>query len=475
MRPQTCFLPNGRTFTVTPVFGGFNFKFNDLHLSHPHLSPGWSIAISTHNTSPEAEGDASYLKPNFMKPTSNHDYFYISTVFSPPNVDYKPPVSPTREIAKMLWVSLWWYFHEPEPDKGEWRVYIQRDGIFKGQNLLQKLERMGLIASEESIVGGDPVEMRDPYAWSKMFVSRRSFWQIDPRLFLITPIPANPSLVTTATPLARAPPSNEDNLRWIKDAGLEIAEETFFTAAGGPFISRSHIPTYYPPPPALFINSNGIRHPIRPKPPHQGEVFYVRYIPSVHKYISFRAPYLPSSSSEEQFSSTPRTPSISAIRQQYQNMPSDLDRIRKWMNDSATNTDWVETWGPSNQNDQEVSPLSDRNGEEEFLRAHLRNRHSFPAIGCWDGKPFGYFQIYWVKESPLGLGADADNYDRGIHSLYSDPQFTGPLHWTIWLSALVHYCWLADIRTQTVTVELKMDNKTYAFIQLLARTYEQAE
>ncbi|KAI2739168.1 hypothetical protein DTO013F2_9443 [Penicillium roqueforti] len=436
MRPQTCFLPNGRTFTVTPVFGGVNFKFNDLHLSHDSaLPPGWSIAISTYKTCDQDNDDASCQASEFTIPTLDHDYFYISAIIKPPNIDYKPAISPTRQIAKMIWVTLWWYFHEPEPGKGDWRVYIARDGIFKGQNLLQKLERMGLIASEDSIVGDDPIEMRDSFAWSKMFVSRRSFWQIDPRLSLITPVPASASLMSGSAPLSRASFTDGDNMRWIKDFGLAIEEETFSTAAGGPFMSRSHIPTYYHPPPTLFINSNGIQHPMRPKPPHQGEVFYVRYIPSVQQYLSFRVPFLPSSSSQ---GSSSNTPSISTIRQQFQNMSSDLGTLKKWMKGAGTNTGSTEARVPPDQTSQGACPPPYQNNEEEFLRAHLRSRHSFPAIGCWDGKPFGYFQIYWVKESRLGTrGEEVDNYDRGI----------------------LHYCWLADIRTRAVMLELKMDRE----------------
>jgi hypothetical protein len=440
------------------MFGGVIFKANDLHLSHDSaLPPGWSVAISTYKTCVENDDGASREASKFTIPTLDHDYFWISAIVTPPNMDYKPAISPTREIAKMIWVTLWWYFHEPEPGTGDWRVYIARDGIFKGQNLLQKLERMGLIATEESTVGDDPIEMREPQAWSKMFVSRRGFWQTDPRLFLITPVPASVSSTSTSAPLSRASFTNKDNMRWIKDSGLAIEEETFSTAAGGPFMSRSHIPTYYPPAPTLFVNSNGSQHPMRPKPPHQGEVFYVRYVPSVQQYLSFRVPFLPSSRSQGSFSNTP---SISTIRQQFQNMSSDLGTLQKWMKGPGTNTGWSETCLPPDQADQGVCSRPYQMDEEEFLRAHLRSRHSFPAIGCWNGKPFGYFQIYWVKESRLGrLRGDVDNYDRGIHSLFGEPDLFDPCRRSIWLSSLVHYCWLADIRTRAVMMELKMDHE----------------
>lgn len=115
-------------------------------------------------------------------------------------------------------------------------------------------------------------------------------------------------------------------------------------------------------------------------------------------------------------------------------------------------------------NDPRVSAAWGEGGpkekQEKFLRNNLTSRHSFPVIGCWDGKPFGYFEIYWVKEDRLGaLIGGADNYDRGIHLLVGEQEYRGSHRVAIWLSALVHYCWLADPRTQTVMLEPRVDNE----------------
>ena len=99
--------------------------------------------------------------------------------------------------------------------------------------------------------------------------------------------------------------------------------------------------------------------------------------------------------------------------------------------------------------------------QKEFLKASLSSRHSFPAIGCWDGKPFGYFEIYWVKEDKLGPyvdGGGAGDWDRGIHVLVGEQEYRGSLRVKVWLSALVHYCWLADQRTNRVLAEPRIDN-----------------
>ncbi|KAJ5889136.1 hypothetical protein N7504_009946 [Penicillium tannophilum] len=500
MRHSTCHLPNGMTFSVSPVFGGVTFKSNDLNVHNSTFPPGWTIIIHSEKNAklPEEErgrtgsqdgrptsSDGDQNISRFTTPTLSRDCLYISYIVNPPSSEFKPASSPTRHIAMMLWATLWWYFHEPEPDlhldtatcsatphdgrpRGEWRVNIKREGIFKGRNLLQKLERMGLIASEDSSVGLQPVETRDSSNWSNMFVSRRSFWQIDPRLFLftLTPRGAPPSPSLTPFQSRHASPAR-DGLP--VSTGLSPTEATFHTGnvspftSAGPFTSGSHLPTYYPPAPTQYKFTNGVRHPIRPKPPHQGEIFYSRYIPSVAQYLSFRIPFLPmmkhrvAPGSSDSRPSTPNklvSSAVTGIEQHLnQDIPSDLDTLHKWMNDPRVEAMWG-AGGP-----KEV--------QEKFLMDNLTSRHSFPVIGCWDGKPFGYFELYWVKEDPLGRLLDCvDNYDRGIHLLVGEQEFRGPHRVAIWLTALVHYCFLSDLRTESVVLEPRIDNlKLIGYLQ----------
>jgi RimJ/RimL family protein N-acetyltransferase len=115
-------------------------------------------------------------------------------------------------------------------------------------------------------------------------------------------------------------------------------------------------------------------------------------------------------------------------------------------------------------NDPRVSYFWGENGpqehQEEFLKNGLKSRHSFPVIGCWDGKPFGYFEIYWVKEDKLGrYVSHVGDYDRGLHCLVGESEFRGPQRVKIWLSALVHFCFLADLRTESVMLEPRVDNE----------------
>ncbi|KAL4785367.1 acyl-CoA N-acyltransferase [Aspergillus varians] len=465
-------LPNGQSFSVTPVFGGFNFKSTNSNQASSLLPPGWNVVIGTRRHPDELPGElpddersrARELEKRgsnppqitrFTNPTLSSDELYISYIVNPPDSDYKPVSSPTRQIAMMLWVTLYWYFHEPEPElhvhteassrtptagkpKGDWRVNVKQEGIFTGRNVLQKLERMGLIACDDSSVGADP-DNKD--SWSHMFVSRRSFWQLDPRLYLFTLSPQSFSHSLGGSPFDRvASPSRESFYRNDPNIRPKSAGSGIYTPSEGPFASHSHLPTFFPAPPSQFMFTNGVRHPIRQKPPHQGEVFYTRYIPSLQQYLSFRVPYLPSQNAR-----TSRPLSAPKIELLTQNCPSDLESLHKWMNEPRVNAAWGEA-GPIHK-------------QEEFLRENLSKKHSFPVIGYWDGQPFGYFEIYWVKEDPLGsLIGGADNYDRGIHVLVGEQEFRGPHRVSAWLTSLVHFCWLADMRTQTVMLEPRVDN-----------------
>lgn len=491
MRHTNCNLPNGLSFTVSPVFGGVTFKSNDLNGQSSTFPPGWTIIIHSEKNPESApkeqgrtgfqDGDSSSDDDDritrFTTPTLRRDCLYISYIVNPPSSDFKPVTSPTRQIAMMLWATLWWYFHEPEPDlhldtaassstphggkpKGNWRVNIRREGIFKGRNLLQKLERMGLLASEDSSVGLQPMETRDSSSWTNMFVSRRSFWQLDPRLFLFTMTPRGSPPSPSMTPYQshHGSPSRDGR---PTSSSLTPAEATFHTAhvgtfsSAGPFTSASHLPTYYPPAPTQYTFTEGVRHPVRPKPPHQGEVFYVRYIPSLCQYLSFRIPFVPmtkSASTGAGTESRPATPtkpvysSVTSVEQHLShNMGSDVQTLHRWMNNPRVEAMW------------QVG--GEQSVQEKFLLQNLTSRHSFPVIGCWDGKPFGYFEIYWVKEDRLGRLMDrVDNYDRGIHLLIGEQEFRGPHRVAVWLTALVHHCFLADMRTEAVILEPRVDN-----------------
>ena len=354
--------------------------------------------------------------------------------------------------------------------KGLWKINIKREGILKGKKLMAKLERMGLIATEDSCVGANTHE-KSTEGWTKMFVGQCAFWQLDARIFLFTlspthssspfpgvsPYPSRPgSPNREITPLPS--PKNEV----LPSHASEAPQGLWSPHTPGPFASGSHLPTYYPPPPPQFVFTNNIRHPLRPKPPAQGTTFYTRYVPSVGQYLSFRTaslsrkapsylgPTANGSGSTPNFLpphsgvSTATLPSMGNLTIR----PCDSELLHNWMNQPRVSAAW------GCQGGIEV--------QETLLRNGLNDRHSFPVIGCWDGKPFGYFEIYWAKEDQIGrfvTGRESTHYDRGIHVLVGEQEFRGAHRVRVWLSSLVHYCWLADNRTQRVVCEPRVDNE----------------
>lgn len=476
-------LPNGQNLTVTPVFGGLFFKSSDLLHTHSPFPPGWTIVLNSEDDldaeqkEQQQDGeDAEKFPPRdvhrFRKPTLNGDHLYISSMSNPSSNEYKAAASPTRQIAMMLWATLYWYFHQPEPTlqvtnalsknttdagkpRGEWRININREGIFKGKVVLPKLERMGLVASEDSTVGCAQEE-NSPDGWTRMFVSRRTFWQLDPRIYLFTLSPLSNSPFPSGSPYPSRPSSPTSVTEPRKEQQLDqVSPGLWSPTAPGPFHSSSHLPTYYPPPPAQYVFTNHVRHPVRPKPPRQGEIFYTRYIPSVGQYLSFRVASCsskplrhrgPIATSNRNSTASANDP-IPAMGSLNVDM-SDSEYLHKWMNDPRVSHFWGEAGSQSHQ--------------EEFLKNGLRSKNSFPVIGCWDGKPFGYFEIYWVKEDNLGKYLPIiGDHDRGFHCLIGEQEFRGAHRVKIWLSALVHYCWLADNRTERVVLEPRVDNEKY--------------
>lgn len=519
MAPSLVHLPNGQTLNVTPVFGGLFFKANDLNTHHNVFPPGWTIIINSEDDesdhkSVEAVPDGQSPdetwpeKPlpkrphihRYKRPTLRHDHMFISSISNPASNEFRPPTSPTRQIAMMLWATLYWYFHQQEPTqqittaesaktpedgkpKGEWHININREGIFKGKHLLPKLERMGLIATEDSTVGLDPDEgiTNSGDGWNKMFVSRRTFWQLDARIYLFTLTPLqNNSPFPSLSPAGSRPGSPNRNSR-IHDeptnlniqATTQSALTNRASTPPGPFHSGSHLPTFYPPPPAQYTFTNNIRHPIRHKPPRQGETFYTRYIPSVQQYLSFRVaslskrpiayhgPFSQHAGGEPSLASgrdvlrmanshsDPTVLTLSNLALDHENecnRMTDCEILHKWMNDPRVAYSWGEQGDLSHQ--------------EDFLKHALTSKHSMPVIGCFDGKPFAFFEIYWVKEDRINtyLGGECGDWDRGLHVLVGEQEFRGQHRVHVWLSALVHYCWLADSRTNMVMMEPRVDN-----------------
>ncbi|KAL2167491.1 hypothetical protein VTG60DRAFT_1185 [Thermothelomyces hinnuleus] len=487
MGPDIIHLPNGQHFHVTPVFAGLFFKSAELCTHHNAFPIGWTIVIHTEDDTGDMEdapstvpgsgvaagGPASEKRTHlhcFKRPTLQNDSLFISSISNPSTSDFRPAASPTRQIALILWVTLYWYFHQPPPPttvqteaskltpdagkpRGEWRVRIRRDGMLRGRNLLPKLERMGLIASLDSTVGTEVGDTGDN--WSDMFVTQRMFWQIPGRLFLFTLQPVGKS--TLSRPGSPAPSDPGSPMpgeyspvhpqRAIVEAGdlPGAAPPASLSSAPSvpisPFFSASHLPTYYPPPPLHYVITEHVRHPLRPKPPRMGEVFYTRFIPSVGQYLSFRVA------------------SLSPLPVPYMGPVGHRPPVHSHLV-SMTDSALLESWHANPR----VSNFWGKYSPDMLTNA-LKSRHSFPAIGLWDGVPFGYFEIYWVKEDLLGryAGSVVDDWDRGCHVLVGEEWARGRVQ--SWLTSLVHWMFCADYRTMNICLEPRVDN--VRFIQHL--------
>jgi len=492
MGPSSVYLPDGQSFTVQPVFGGLFFKDKELNVNPTPFPAGWTVALHTEKHAepdtqrPTTSGDGNPPQQprqsqtyRYRQPTLRHDTIFISSISTPSSNDYRPHASPSRQIALMLWISLYWYFQQPEPEpflyseqtknvspeakpKGDWRIGIKREGVFRGKNMIPKLERMGLITSMDTSVGSGLDEKEQ--GWDQMFVTRSMFWQIHPGIFLfklwplksqhppaasfcpaspVTSRPASPVANETTSHKTSSPPSGTPPCTSIADlpgGPVPTSPAAAPTFPIGPYYSSSHLPTYYPPLPLQYTITNAIRHPRRQKPHRMGEIFYSRFVPSTGRYLSFRVaslspnpvPHIGPAGKGETDEAPP-----------YLTTMSDCDLVRSWLSNSRVS----EFWGGY---------------YDTFLSDALKSQHSFPAIGLWDGIPFGYFEIYWVKEDKLGqyIGNEAQDFDRGFHVLIGEEWARGKV--ALWLSSLVQWCWQADNRTMDIYLEPRIDNERSA-------------
>ncbi len=163
--------------------------------------------------------------------------------------------------------------------------------------------------------------------------------------------------------------------------------------------------------PQLHVLSGGQRHPRRaPKPT---DVCYARFIPWLGQVLSFRVV----------------------------DVERDLGLYHRWMNDPRVNVIWEDG--------------GDLARHHRDLEERTADPHVLPLIGCADGVPFGYFEVYWAKENRIGPHYDAGDYDRGWHVAIGEDAFRGRAWITAWLPSLMHFIFLDDIRTQRIVGEPK--------------------
>jgi len=193
-------------------------------------------------------------------------------------------------------------------------------------------------------------------------------------------------------------------------AGQYRCERTLFWQLPQPWLGQSLTSCY----PQHMVINGGKRHPLRPIKP-RGEV-YRRFDARLGVWVSLRT----------------------------LEIDEDLARFNRWQNSPRVANFWQEQ-GSFEQHREYLSKLD-------------ADPHTLTLIGCFDDEPFAYFEAYWAKEDRIAPFYDADNYDRGIHMLVGEENHRGPHKVASWLSALVHYLFLDDSRTQRVVAEPRADN-----------------
>ena len=195
-----------------------------------------------------------------------------------------------------------------------------------------------------------------------------------------------------------------------EQAGRYRCERTLFWQLPQPWLGESLSGVY----PQQMQISAGKRHPRRaPKP--RGEV-YRRFDARLGAWISLRT----------------------------LEIDHDLERFNRWQNNPRVLSFW-----------QEGGSLEQHH---DYLSKLEADPHTLTLIGCFDDQPFAYFEAYWAKEDRIAPFYAADDYDRGIHMLVGEQTHRGPHKVASWLSALVHYLFLDDPRTQRVVAEPRADN-----------------
>ncbi|ATU95940.1 siderophore biosynthesis protein (plasmid) [Phyllobacterium zundukense] len=198
-------------------------------------------------------------------------------------------------------------------------------------------------------------------------------------------------------------PASDFPLGTFEDNRLMIDPRAFWQWPA-PWVAK---PAY--PHPQVHVLSNGQYHPKRPQKPVG--VVYERYIPWLGQVLSFRV-------------ADPQT---------------DLEDFHRWMNDEQVNVIWEDG--------------GDRQKHLAILEERLHDPHMLALIGCFNGVPFGYFEVYWAKENRLGPYYDAQDYDRGWHVAIGEPAYRGKQWITAWLPSLMHFIFLDDPRTQRIVGE----------------------
>lgn len=104
----------------------------------------------------------------------------------------------------------------------------------------------------------------------------------------------------------------------------------------------------------------------------------------------------------------------------------------------------------------------------EYIQKMALDPHQIPVIARLDGRPIGYFEIYWTPEDRLGPYYDYDPFDRGFHFLIGEAKALGRKGTPQFIQSMVHFIFLDDPRTRRVMGEPRHDNiKLLRYLQTI--------
>ncbi len=386
---------------------------------------------------------------SFTKPTLQNDSLFISSISNPSSNDFKPAASSTRQIAMMLYITLYWYFHQPaltttvtsqasqltprsRPTEGGMAHQHQAGRVLRGRNLIPKLERMGLIASLDSAVGTDVGDDGD--GWAHMFVSRRMFWQTPGRLFLFT---LQPNLEGHAF-LLRLP--------GLEPSGIARQERVSRPRFEPEPVGHLWHPTAHHADKRVVVPHRTVLQRLAspdllPSPPPSmpsRTTCAIRCGPSRRAWARcFTRGFVPRWGS----TSVPRSLELEparALSRPRGSEPSAADSPRHAERHRCCRRGWETR--ESRNSGAPTSPTS----SPPPCPAATASRPSASGTACRSDTS----EIYWVKEDALGQhlgGRDADDWDRGFHLFVGEEWARGRVQ--AWLTSLAHWIFAVDYRT----------------------------
>lgn len=166
--------------------------------------------------------------------------------------------------------------------------------------------------------------------------------------------------------------AEEDVLFLLRQAFWQGAGTAGFHARGWLRAAVDQRPGTFPYTPSFTRTPLVIAgHPLRPQNPAQGESVYKRWFPSVGEMLEFVAFDLGADRD--------------VVEGREHEASEHLRLLHKWHNTDHVNRAWGDR-GPIEKH-------------RDYVRKLWRDPSAFPVIMTWDGKPFGYAELIWVKVS----------------------------------------------------------------------------